>query len=166
MNREMLKLKLEKELAKRERIFAELKELTSAIDLSGALQDPKLLPETGDFIIHTLIKIYRHDKESSTLNTLLLGLWGDMEKLLNLESLRKKLRFLDDEKLPEIYFAYTLLIAGETDPEVFGSCSNPMQILEQALRENGPEGTFREALQETVKEMLREKYRRQHMYEL
>jgi len=165
MRKEMLRLKLEKELAKKDRLYSEIKELGSIVDLRQALRDPEVSPETIDNIIRAFIEIYRRDGDSSTLNLLLLGLWDDMEELVNLESLRKKLRFLDMDKFPEIYFAYTVLIAGETEPEIFGCSTNPMQIL-KGIQEEFPEFTFRKALAETVKEMVREKYKRQHMYEL
>jgi hypothetical protein len=165
MRKEILKMKLEKELAEKDRLCFEIKELASKVDLKTALNDSKLSPQEGDRIIKLFIEIYRHTGNSDTSTALLLGLWDDMEELVKLESLRKKLRFLDDEKLPEIYFGYTLLIAGETDPEVFGCSTSPVEIL-KGIQKEFPELTFRKAMQETVKEMIREKYKRQHMYEL
>jgi len=177
MKREMLRQELEKALAEKALLCAGLKKLSSQFDCKNALNNPELDPETGDRVIKVFTEIYRHTNDSDTLTALLLGLWGDMEELVKLESLRKKLRFLDMDKFPEIYFAYTLLISGETDPEVFGCITNPLVILGQILskdtlfysgkvKEADPKITFRKALQETVKEMIREKYKRHHRYEL
>jgi len=93
----------------------------------------------------------------------LLKFWDDMVKLTDDEFLRKKLRFLDDERFPEVYFAYTLLLSGETDPAVFGNETNPQKLLHEFLEEFP---TKRAALYETVKVMIKEKYRRQHVYEI
>lgn len=93
----------------------------------------------------------------------LLKFWDDLVKLTDDDNLRKKLRFLDDEKFPEVYFGYTLVLSGERDPAVFGNETNPQELLQEFLEEGL---SRRQALYETVKTMIKEKYRRQHVYEI
>jgi len=93
----------------------------------------------------------------------LLEFWDDLVKLADDESVKGRLYFLDDEKFPEVYFAYTLVLSGETNPAVFGNETNPQELLGEFLEQGQ---TRRLAIYEAVKKMIKEKYKRQHVYEI
>ena len=183
MKREMLKAELEKELANKQDVWLRLKEqellfgmFESSLELTKSVDEDIILRltemyqemrEQGDSTPPTPM-LRRAGKESQQLimAILLLGLWDDMEELVALDSLRTKLRFLDYEKFPEVYFAYMVVIKGETDPEVFGCSTNPMDLLSDEFQEAEPGDNLRKILKETVKEMIKEKFKRQHVYRL
>jgi len=91
----------------------------------------------------------------------LLKFWDDMEALAQEESPR--LSLLDMEIFPEVYFAYSSLLVGENNPETYGCEIAPAEFLAE-VRSLGV--TLRPALYEVARLMIREKYRRQHVYEI
>lgn len=173
MKREMLKQELEKELESKQDVWLRLKDRESLFkDFESALD---LVEAVDDDIILRLIELYRQSRiqgdttknsQQVILAILILGLWDDMVELLGTESIRTKLRFLDFQKFPEVYFAYLLVIKGETDPEVFGCSTNPMELLDEEIAESEEDDDFKTILKRTVREMIKEKFKRQHMYEL
>jgi len=102
-------------------------------------------------------------KRDNKLVRALLEFWDDLEKLAEEETMRPKLHWLDGEVFPEVYFAYTLLLSGEDDPAVFGNETNPQELLQEYLEQGQ---SLRLAFYETVQKMVKEKYRRQHVYKI